>query len=98
MHIGFMDKGPRGTFVNDIHKRYGSGEPVEHTSITEYDSDWDIMYPVSSFMDTYRFQLPKVEFDWPMLDWGVKETLLGAGRKIDLRFNFVSQNLRRADR
>lgn len=87
-HLAFMDKGTKLGFVEAIHERYGSG-PVERTSLGEYDPDWDVLYPVSSFLDTYRFRLPSTPFDWPNLQYTAHETESNEARRIQLSFNFT---------
>ncbi|TXT09032.1 hypothetical protein VHUM_02506 [Vanrija humicola] len=66
-HVAFMDAANPTHIINDFHERYGNGAELEHTVLTDYDSDWDTLYPVSTFLDTYRWKLPHVEFDWPKL-------------------------------
>lgn len=92
MHVAVMDRSPMNNIVQDLHERYGAG-PMEHTVLGDYDADWDILYPFSSFLDTYRFPLPPVEFNWPKLDWTVQESFTAEHRKIHLRVNYVSANL-----
>lgn len=89
MHIAFMDRGTELDFVEAIHERYGSG-PIEHTSLGDHDPDWDIIYPVSSFLDTYRFPLPRIPFEWPILRYKVQENESDGDRRIQLSLDFVS--------
>jgi hypothetical protein len=88
-----MDKGPSDDIIPVLHERYGSAaHPPEHTDLTPYDSDWDILYPVSSFLDTHRFKLDGIpEFDWPHMGWNVVDTAQGDGRHLHFTLNFVSQ-------
>nr|KIR45346.1 hypothetical protein I312_05389 [Cryptococcus bacillisporus CA1280] len=94
-HLAFMDRGPMSDIVPSLYSRYGAPDlPLEHTSLTDYDSDWDVFYPVSTFLDTYRFDLPvseqAKEFTWPEMKWGVKDTKWENGiRKMILTFNFT---------
>ncbi|KIR69961.1 hypothetical protein I310_06278 [Cryptococcus deuterogattii CA1014] len=94
-HLAFMDRGPMSDIVPSLYSRYGAPNlPLEHTSLTDYDSDWDVLYPVSTFLDTYRFDLPvseqAKEFTWPEMKWGVKDTKWENGiRKMILTFNFT---------
>ncbi|KAL0245460.1 hypothetical protein I308_104589 [Cryptococcus tetragattii IND107] len=94
-HLAFMDRGPVSDIVPSLYSRYGAPDlPLEHTSLTDYDSDWDVFYPVSTFLDTYRFDLPvseqAKEFTWPEMKWGVKDTKWENGiRKMILTFDFT---------
>ncbi|OXG17593.1 hypothetical protein C367_05083 [Cryptococcus neoformans Ze90-1] len=94
-HLAFMDRGPVADIVPSLYSRYGTLDlPLEHTSLTDYDSDWDVLYPVSTFLDTYKFDLPVSEetkkFTWPEMKWGVKDTKWEDGvRKMVLTFNFT---------
>ncbi|ADV23802.1 hypothetical protein I305_05745 [Cryptococcus gattii E566] len=94
-HLAFMDRGPMSDIIPSLYSRYGAPDlPLEHTSLTDYDSDWDVFYPVSTFLDTYRFDLPvseqAKEFTWPEMKWEVKDTKWENGiRKMILTFNFT---------
>ena len=88
-HLAFLDRGTELDFVEAIHARYGAG-PVEHTSLGEHDPDWDVLYPISSFLDTYRFPLPPTPFDWPNLRYTVNNTESSGVRRIQLSLDFVS--------
>ncbi|WVQ80122.1 hypothetical protein IAT38_002223 [Cryptococcus sp. DSM 104549] len=95
-HLAFMDRGPIADIPSAIHERYAlPGAPLEHTVLTDYDSDWDMLYPVSTFLDTYRFTLPVPEevegFKWPKMEWeevegGVWED---GKREMTLKFDFT---------
>ncbi|WWD16981.1 hypothetical protein CI109_101415 [Kwoniella shandongensis] len=92
-HIAFMDRGPVSDIAPSAHARYGNGSPLEHTSLTDYDSDWDVMYPVSSFFDTYRFPIAvdreARDFQWPNMGHYVQEVKWEYGmRDLKLRFDF----------
>ncbi|KAK8864706.1 hypothetical protein IAR55_001960 [Kwoniella newhampshirensis] len=92
-HIAFMDRGPISDIAPSAHARYGDGSPLEHTSLTDYDSDWDVMYPISSFFDTYRFPVAvdaeARDFQWPKMGHYVQEGKWDYGqREIKLRFDF----------
>lgn len=85
-----MDSGPEYDFVEALHARYGTDAPVESTIMNKENSDWDVLYPVSSFLDTYRFELPSIDFVWPKMGLEVEETKGESTRKLDMRLNFVS--------
>ena len=68
-----MDKGPQFDFVSAIHARYGTQDPVVPTVMNKENTDWDVLYPVSSFLDTYRFPLSPIAFDWPKMGIEVHE-------------------------
>ena len=91
LHIGFTDLGPDLQFVESLHQRYGApGSLVKRTTTTQNDTNWDTLYPVSSFLRTYKFALPAVDFDWPRMH--LEETELPAEkgvRRLSLRMGFV---------
>ena len=91
-----MDSGPEFDFVEAIHERYGTDSPVQETIMNKHNPDWDVLYPISSFLDTYRFELPANDFVWPRADFSVQETVGDGTRKLDLCLNFVSRNLAKA--
>jgi hypothetical protein len=92
-----MDSGPELDFVEALHERYGAADsPIENTHMSKANSDWDVLYPISSFLDTYRFDLPsKGEFAWPEMGIQVVETHGDGTRKLDMTLNFVSRWLSR---
>jgi hypothetical protein len=85
-----MDSGPEYDFVQALHERYGTDSPVQ-------DPDWDVLYPISSFLDTYRFELPVNDFVWPRADFSVQSSIGDGTRKLDLRLNFVRLTVDRTD-
>lgn len=87
-----MDKGTELDFVQATHARYGVG-PIKHTSLGEHDPEWDVLYPVSSFLDTYRFKLPSTPFDWPNLKYTANESATDGVRRIQMSFGFVSEEV-----
>lgn len=94
-NVAFMDSGPDYDFAQALHNRYGTEKPLETTVMNKDNSDWDVLYPVSSFLETYRFELPKTEFIWPEMGVEVQESDNGDGvRKLDIRLDFVSQACR----
>lgn len=88
-HIAFMDRGTELDVVEAIHERYGVG-PIEHTSLGDHDPDWDVLYPISTFLNTYRFPLAPTGFDWPEIKSEAQVTSVDGLRKIQLSFDFVS--------
>ena len=76
-------------FVEAVHARYGAG-PLEHTSLGQRDPDWDVLYPISSSLDTYRFPLPSTPFEWPKLSYIANDTESNGVRRIQLSLDFVS--------
>lgn len=86
-----MDSGPEFDFVDALHNRYGTPDgPVQSTIMNKANPDWDVLYPVSSFLDTYRFALPRDDFEWPSMGVEVNETVSDGKRKLDLSLDFVS--------
>ena len=84
-----MDKGSELDFVDSIHARYGVG-PLEHTNLGEYDSDWDTIYPISSFLETYRFPLTPTPHDWPRMKYTSDVSASDGVRRVKLSMDFVS--------
>ena len=91
LHVAFADLGPDLRFVESLHERYGApGSVVEPTSTTQNDTHWDSLYPVSTFLRTYKFALPSVDCDWPRMQLEEMESPTEAGlRKLNLRMSFV---------
>ena len=84
-----MDRGTEFDFVDAIHERYGSG-PVDHTHLGINDTDWDVVYPVSPFLETYRFAIPATSFDWPKVKYTTNDVVSNGVRDIQLSMDFVS--------
>ncbi|WWC94440.1 hypothetical protein V866_001285 [Kwoniella sp. B9012] len=93
-HIAFMDRGPTANIVESIHTQFGkNGSEVVNTRLTDYDSDWDTVYPISSFLDTYKFPLEvsreDEQFEWPSIGFYTQEVSWEyATRVLKLRFVF----------
>ena len=87
-----MDRGPTLRFVQSLHDRYGApGAGIEATTITKRDTDWDVLFPLSSFLETYKFELPTVDFSWPEMGMKVKELGWSEGvRRLEIHLDFVS--------
>ncbi|BEJ13055.1 hypothetical protein CspHIS471_0302290 [Cutaneotrichosporon sp. HIS471] len=64
-HIAFMDSGRNAAYMKEVYDQFGNGAELVRTEQGNGNSDWDVLYPVSSFLETYSFELPKTEFDWP---------------------------------
>lgn len=91
-----MDLAQNKEYVEAIHDRYGAG-PLEATTLTEYDSDWDVLFPLPAFLDTWRFpiatpDLTSTGFQFPQP--GVEHTELQSTdteiRRLKLRFDFTN--------
>lgn len=89
-----MDLADNHQYVKEIHERYGAG-PLEATTLTEYDSDWDVLYPLPSFLDTWKFPIspPSQSPDFKFPEVGVEHTELDpveeGVRRLKFRFNFT---------
>lgn len=83
-----------------LHERYAApNAPLQPTTLTSYETDWDVIYPVSSFLETWRFGVapPAAEkqFEWPQMGWEVKEKALSDGqRSLSFKLNFVRRTVR----
>ncbi|WWC88985.1 uncharacterized protein L201_003900 [Kwoniella dendrophila CBS 6074] len=94
-HIAFMDRGPKSNIVNSIHEKFGQPKSTFiNTQLTDYDSDWDVIYPISSFLDTYKFPIEiedqeQENFEWPSMGFFTQEVNWAYGqREVKLRFDF----------
>ncbi|WWC69875.1 uncharacterized protein I206_103818 [Kwoniella pini CBS 10737] len=94
-HVAFMDQGPTKNIVSTIHEKFGKkGSKLVNTKLTDYDSDWDVIYPISSFLDTYKFPIEPIakedkNFEWPSMGFYVQEVKWEYGmRELKLRFDF----------
>jgi hypothetical protein len=83
-HLAFMDLPGNEKLVNEIHARYGQGTELVPTVLDDYNSDWDTLYPVSSFLITYKWPLEPVEFEWPGIKHKVTRTQVANGTRIHL--------------
>jgi hypothetical protein len=89
-----MDMAGNKAIVDTLHSRYGAG-PLQSTTLTEYDSDWDVLYPLPDFLETWHFPIsPSSEsrdfkFPKPL----IKHTELpsdGTGvRRLKFKFDFT---------
>jgi hypothetical protein len=87
MHVAFMDRGPTSDIIPVLYERYGDpSSPLEHTDLSPHDSDWDVLYPISSFMDTYRWSVQSESFEWPLIGMNVDVD----DRTVYFKLNFVS--------
>ncbi|WVW84285.1 hypothetical protein I302_106316 [Kwoniella bestiolae CBS 10118] len=96
-HIAFMDRGPTSNIVDSIHSQFGkAGSEVVNTQLTDYDSDWDTVYPVSSFLDTYKFPLAvskeDEQFEWPEMGFYTQEVGWEYSTRV-LKLRFVFKGL-----
>lgn len=86
-----MDLADNHQYVKDLHERYGSG-PLQATTLTEYDSDWDVLYPLPSFLDTWKFPISPPSSDFTFPQPGLQHTELDHSngiRRLKLRFDFT---------
>lgn len=85
-HIAFMDSGGNSVVMKELHDQFGGGAELVRTEQTDDNSDWDVLYPVSSFLETYSFELPKTKFDWPEMTFeATREKTDGGHTRIHLK-------------
>lgn len=68
-HIALMDTARNNQVMRALHNQFGAGAPLTRTEATEDNADWDVLYPVSAFLETYKFPLPPTEFTWPKMEF-----------------------------
>jgi hypothetical protein len=88
-----MDSGPSGTLLQDIHERYGALNSTLSPNIwTESNADWDVFYPISALIETYRFPIQGDRgFTWPKAGIEVEELgYVNGVREMNLMLDFVS--------
>lgn len=58
----------------------------------QHEAQWDFVYPVSAFMDTYRFPVLANDFyeHYPALELDVVSKEVEGGRRVMMTMNFVS--------
>lgn len=81
-HLAFMDRHANVRYAEEFHEQFGPGTELTRTVMDDYNSDWDTLYPVSSFLDTYRFPLPAARangFSWPAVQYNASRTLQDDG-------------------
>lgn len=79
-HLAFMDQPHNYRYALEFHEEYGKGAELVKTEMNDYNSDWDVLYPVSTFLETYKFALEPVKFDrWPEMTHEESRTLLANG-------------------
>lgn len=93
LHIGLMDQGPSLHLVSSIHQRFGiPAEQPEHYAVTPQDPEWDFVYPISAFLDTWKF--PVLANDaykgYPNLGVVANVKAEGEDRRVVLDLDFVS--------
>lgn len=59
LHIAQMDRGPGfQDILQRLHDRYGlPHHPITPNPRSEENSDWDVLYPISAFLETEMFEL-----------------------------------------
>ena len=60
MNLGSADPAPGfAKLVSEVHASLGiPGQAAELVEMNEYNSDFDILYPVSAFLTPYKFKMP----------------------------------------
>ncbi|KAL7420634.1 hypothetical protein Q5752_004585 [Cryptotrichosporon argae] len=91
-HLAFMDTPLNAELVAAFHARYAAPDaPLTRTTLTPNESDWDTLYPVSSFLDTYRWPLePRTHdlaFAWPAVKVEARRQREGEVVHLNLRFD-----------
>jgi hypothetical protein len=87
-----MDSGPSSHVLEAIHERYGApGSTIQPSLWTESNAEWDVFYPISALLSTYRFPVQvKETFAWPKMGMNVEELGWENGiRRIKLIMDFV---------
>jgi hypothetical protein len=88
-----MDMAENRPMVEAIHSRYGAG-PLKAATPSEYDSSWDVLYPISDFLDTWQFPLAPppsaadFTFPKPTIEHTELESLNGI-RRLKFKFDFT---------
>lgn len=93
LRLAFLDSGHQLGLVPAIHKRYGLvHSPARSKVLTDYTPDWDIIYPISAFLDGYEFDLPTAaDFEWPKMQHEVVWKDEEDQRRVQLTLDFVSR-------
>ncbi|KAJ9119852.1 hypothetical protein QFC24_005566 [Naganishia onofrii] len=65
LHVAQLDSGPGfPEFVTKVHERYGMQTRMPVQSVpSDSNSDWDILYPISAFIEAEKF--PVIGHTWP---------------------------------
>lgn len=90
-HIAFMDMAQNRPMAEAIHSRYGAG-PLQATTLSEYDSDWDVLYPLPDFLDTWEFPLAPSTSDFIYPKPVIQHTELASTngvRHLSFKFDFT---------
>lgn len=88
-----MDQGPHLRIIPSIHKRFGMPtSPPEQYRMETHEAQWDFVYPVSAFMDTYRFPVLANDLyeHYPALALDVEQEVMDGARRLTMTMNFVS--------
>lgn len=68
-------------------------------ALNEYTPDWNIIYPISVFLDGYEFplsdEMEKVAqgFKWPEVGHEIRSKDVEVGRRIEMKLDFVRSSL-----
>lgn len=89
-----MDHAGNQAIIDAIHSRYSAG-PLETTVLNEYDSDWDVLYPLPDFLETWRFPIASTAeaasftFPKPIIQHTELESLGDGIRRLKFKFDFT---------
>jgi hypothetical protein len=91
-----MDQGPHLWLVPVLYQRFGVPEtPPRHYRLDASQAQWDFVYPVSSFLDTYTFPTMVNDMfgDYPAVRGEVVSSEReGEGRRVVVDLDFVSRS------
>lgn len=86
-HLAFMDSQGNRRLAEEMHTAMGPGTELTATEVNDSVPDWDTLYPISSFLETYRFPLPDTDFVWPEMGVESSRSTVDSGERIHLRMN-----------
>lgn len=98
LHVAQLDSGPGfQDILGAIHNRYGDASyPVTPNVRSEVNGDWDVLYPISAFIEAEKFTLPPgeaTEHSLPQVKIDVVEDSYDASAKertVRLKVAYVS--------
>lgn len=86
-HIAFMDSAGNSVLAKEMQEAMGPGAQLTATVVNDSVPDWDTLYPISSFLETYRFPLPDTGFTWPDMATEASRVTTDMGERIHLKMN-----------